>query len=85
MRGLLFILCIYLRWRSVRPGHIAAPILVHSFCNHMGFPDFGAVPGHPNARALAAAYLAGIVGFATLLRPLTAPSLYANALVRADC
>jgi len=64
-----------------RTGHVAAPILAHSFCNHMGFPAFGAVPSHPRAAALGSAYAVGIVGFICLLRPLTAPGLYSNPLV----
>ena len=63
----------------LRTGHLAAPITAHAFCNWMGFPRFGAVPAHPAAKLLKAAFAAGILLFACALRPLTDPGLYGNA------
>lgn len=60
----------------LRTGHMAAVVAVHSFCNFMGLPMFGAVPSHKKATLLAATYLAGIAAFAALLLPLTQPQLY---------
>lgn len=42
----------------------------------MGFPDFGAMFRHPQARVLKAVTLAGVLAFAAALRPATAPTLF---------
>lgn len=60
----------------LRTGHYAALVVTHSFCNYMGFPDFGAVANHPRSKELIVAFLGGILGFIVLLKPLTSPSLY---------
>lgn len=59
-------------------GHLAAPVTAHVFCNLMGVPPFGAMASSRHRRLLGAATLAGIAGFALLLRPLTAPALFGN-------
>ena len=64
----------------VRTGHLAAPFLVHAFCNSLGFPRFGEVPSHPQAALIKACFGAGIAAFAALLMQLTRPALYGNAL-----
>jgi prenyl protein peptidase len=60
----------------LRTGHLLPLVLVHAFCNFMGMPQFQDVPRHPHAPAVISAYVAGIAGFALLLRPLTRPQLY---------
>ena len=30
----------YSAFLFLRTGHLAAPVVVHGFCNFMGFPDF---------------------------------------------
>ena len=62
----------------VRTRHLAAAVLPHAFCNLLGPP----VPPPRGARhrgAVAAAFAAGIIGFISLLGPLTSPGMYANA------
>jgi prenyl protein peptidase len=60
----------------LQTGHYAALVITHSFCNYMGFPDFGAIANHPRLRQLKFAFIGGILGFVLLLKPLTSPSLY---------
>ena len=59
-------------------GHLAAPVLVHVFCNAMGLPDFSDIPQHPHAGLLSAAVAAGIGGFAVGFTWLNEPVLYCN-------
>uniref|UniRef100_A0A8C5ICT9 Uncharacterized protein n=1 Tax=Junco hyemalis TaxID=40217 RepID=A0A8C5ICT9_JUNHY len=83
-RGLGCQLCfgvpaVFLGCQSVSPlspGHLAGPVLCHSFCNSMGFPALGAALGHPRRRALLPAYLLGVLGFLLLLHPLTEPAFF---------
>jgi len=72
---------IYSAYLFVRTGHLAACVLVHAFCNYMGFPDFGEVLSHQSLTkrlTLAGAYVGGLVAFCFLLNPMTEPSLYSN-------
>lgn len=65
---------------SVRPaGHLAGPVLCHSFCNSMGFPAVGAALEHPRRRALLPCYLLGVLLFLLLLHPLTEPAFFGGA------
>ncbi|XP_065833456.1 CAAX prenyl protease 2-like [Oscarella lobularis] len=63
----------------IRTGHLVAPFVCHSFCNFMGFPDFGRIFELPRVRGflLAATYVAGATGFFLLLDSLTKPELFA--------
>ncbi|KAM4643595.1 CAAX prenyl protease 2 isoform 1-T1 [Amazona ochrocephala] len=62
---------------SVPPaGHLAGPVLCHSFCNSMGFPAVGAALEHPRRRALLPCYLLGVLLFLLLLHPLTEPTFF---------
>jgi len=67
----------YATFVYLRTGHLSAVICLHAFCNHMGFPQFGAISRHPRARFIATAYAIGIAIFAVGLLPLTNPALYA--------
>ncbi|XP_053823973.1 CAAX prenyl protease 2 isoform X2 [Vidua chalybeata] len=66
----------YTAFLFLRTGHLAGPVLCHSFCNSMGFPALGAALGHPRRRALLPAYLLGVLGFLLLLHPLTEPAFF---------
>ncbi|OPL32956.1 caax 2-like prenyl protease, partial [Mytilus galloprovincialis] len=41
---------IYSAFLFLRTGHLIAPVIAHAFCNHMGFPSFGEVMGHPQPK-----------------------------------
>ncbi|EIE24782.1 Abi-domain-containing protein [Coccomyxa subellipsoidea C-169] len=68
----------------LRTGHLGAAVAVHSFCNLMGFPDFGALRSHPTRGLVRAAFGLGICLFCALLVPLTRPALYHNLATSAD-
>lgn len=62
-------------------GHILAPILCHSFCNHMGFPAFEELFEYEGwrRRVLWMAFLSGAVLWCILLLPMTDPALYGGS------
>lgn len=64
----------------VRTGHLAAPFLVHAYCNFMGFPDFTEVANsEPRKRwFLISMFLLGAISFYYLLDILVAPELFSN-------
>lgn len=71
-----------LRW-SLNPGlhlplsgHLLAPVLCHSFCNSMGFPDFSRALEHPQRPVLLFCYQLGVALFLLCLLPLTDPFFY---------
>ncbi|XP_040399383.1 CAAX prenyl protease 2 [Cygnus olor] len=66
----------YTAFIFLRTGHLAGPVLCHSFCNSMGFPAVGAALEHPRRRALLPCYLLGVLLFLLLLHPLTEPSFF---------
>ena len=66
----------YAAYLLLRTGSLASPVIVHAFCNFMGFPAFAAIPRYPRPLRVALAFALGIAGFALLLRPLTEPALY---------
>jgi prenyl protein peptidase len=71
----------YSAFLFLRTGHLAAPVLTHSLCNFMGFPDVGEIFRRPTTgerAGLAAAYVMGAVSFALMLFPLTDPDMYGN-------
>ncbi|KAF4532203.1 hypothetical protein B566_EDAN002266 [Ephemera danica] len=72
----------YSAFLFVRTGHLIAPFLVHSFCNHMGFPDFAELfsQKQPYRSILMILFVVGLAGWAVLLLPMTQPSLYHNQL-----
>ena len=71
----------YSAFLFVRTGHLAAPVVVHGFCNFMGFPDFGELFNQPPRQRLflSAMFVVGLISFYFLLYPLTEPSLYVNS------
>ncbi|XP_072737069.1 CAAX prenyl protease 2 [Ciconia boyciana] len=69
----------YTAFIFLRTGHLAGPVLCHSFCNSMGFPAVGAALEHPRRRALLPCYLLGVLLFLLLLHPLTEPAFFGGA------
>jgi len=60
----------------LRTGSTIVVTLIHTFCNHMGFPDLSWIswPRHPlySKRAyIAVVYIVGVIAFGILLAPLT--------------
>ncbi|CAL1284407.1 unnamed protein product [Larinioides sclopetarius] len=72
----------YSTYLFLRTGHVAAPVIVHAFCNHMGFPDFGQLftIERPKQSVLMVCFVAGLVTWMLLLKPLTEPQIYNNML-----
>ncbi|XP_053985198.1 CAAX prenyl protease 2 isoform X1 [Hylaeus volcanicus] len=73
----------YAAFLFVKTGHIAAPFIAHSFCNHMGFPDLSEVVTlrDPLKRAgLFSLFVIGLVAWCFLLTPMTNPTLFHNNL-----
>lgn len=66
----------YATFLLLRTGHWVAAVVAHTFCNLMGFPDFGGAAGHRRRWLLAAAFALGIAGFAAGLESLSRPALY---------
>lgn len=71
---------VYSAFLFLRTGHLIAPFIVHAFCNHMGFPDFGEIGayGQPKKSLIMCAFVIGLVSWIVLLMPLTEPRLYGN-------
>eukprot|EP00326_Haptolina_ericina_P016078 CAMPEP_0181186550 /NCGR_PEP_ID=MMETSP1096-20121128/10095_1 /TAXON_ID=156174 ORGANISM="Chrysochromulina ericina, Strain CCMP281" /NCGR_SAMPLE_ID=MMETSP1096 /ASSEMBLY_ACC=CAM_ASM_000453 /LENGTH=215 /DNA_ID=CAMNT_0023275457 /DNA_START=140 /DNA_END=788 /DNA_ORIENTATION=+ len=57
----------YSSYLFLRTGLLIGPVLAHTFCNHMGLPDFGGVATHAHAIIVASAYVAGLIGFIVLV------------------
>lgn len=74
---------VYSSFLFLRTGHLMAPVVVHGFCNYMGFPDPSEVTSRETATeryVFSALYLAGVAGFGLLLFPLTDPAMYQNKI-----
>ncbi|XP_052767796.1 CAAX prenyl protease 2-like [Mya arenaria] len=73
----------YSAFLFLRTGHLVAPVLVHAFCNHMGFPAFNEVLALEDTtlrRRVIAAFVVGLLAWMYLLFPLTSPFLYSNEI-----
>ncbi|KAF3429256.1 hypothetical protein E2986_05048 [Frieseomelitta varia] len=73
----------YAAFLFAKTGHLAAPFTAHSFCNHMGCPDFSEVVAvkDPLKRAgLFSLFVIGLVAWCFLLTPMTNPRLFYNNL-----
>ena len=62
-------------------GSICPAVLVHVFCNVMGFPAFGDLARHPQSWLLKPALVLGVVGFVGSYGRLQEPSLYGNVMM----
>ncbi|RKP02412.1 hypothetical protein CXG81DRAFT_10787 [Caulochytrium protostelioides] len=60
----------------LRTNSVWATIVVHAFCNAMGFPDADEVAEHPKRRMLVVVHVAGFVGFLRTVWTLTSPRLF---------
>ena len=74
---------IYAAFLFVRTGHIIAPCIAHSYCNFIGFPDFGEIMHRRGYQriVLIGAYVSGLLAWCSLLMPLTNPNLYDNDIL----
>ncbi|XP_054710445.1 CAAX prenyl protease 2-like [Uloborus diversus] len=72
----------YSTYLFLRTGHVAAPFIVHAFCNHMGFPDFGQLLSleQPKKAIFMSCFAAGLFLWIMLLNPLTEPQIYNNSV-----
>ena len=76
---------VYSGYLFVKTGHVMSVIIVHAFCNHMGFPDFGAVFSFKSRLVrglLIACFICGAIGWYWCLGLLTDPRLYHNNVYR---
>lgn len=72
----------YSAYLYIRTGHFVAPLVVHMFCNHMGFPDFSEIWEFPPLQrvVIACCFILGLVLWCLLLVPMTSPVIYDNRL-----
>ncbi|XP_059053264.1 CAAX prenyl protease 2 [Achroia grisella] len=72
----------YSSYLFLRTGHFVAPLTAHIFCNHMGFPNFGAVMMFPPLQRvlIVCCFLLGFALWCVMLIPITSPNLYDNTL-----
>lgn len=70
----------YSAFLFVRTGHVVAPVVVHGFCNFMGFPDLAELlQQEPKKRLiLSGFFVLGLIAFYTSLFTFTEPSIYHN-------
>ncbi|XP_040566558.1 CAAX prenyl protease 2 [Lepeophtheirus salmonis] len=63
-------------------GHLVAPVVVHGFCNFMGFPDLVEFCHLEGLRRhiLLGIYVLGVILFCSLIGPLTDTGLYENKI-----
>ncbi|KAL2094822.1 hypothetical protein ACEWY4_009541 [Coilia grayii] len=71
-----YVFGIYSAFIFIRTGHMLAPVLCHSFCNSMGFPDFSRALEHPQRPVILLCYQLGVMLFLLFLLPLTDPFFY---------
>lgn len=67
----------------VRTGHFMAPVMAHSFCNFMGFPDLSWIMGQPKPLkkyGFLLLHLLGLVSWYFLITPMTNPRFFSNNL-----
>ncbi|XP_065058627.1 CAAX prenyl protease 2-like [Rhopilema esculentum] len=68
----------YSAFLFLRTGHLAGPVLCHTFCNFMGFPEFDRIPHSLYPKTIATTFLFGLLGFYLLLFPLTDPVYFSS-------
>ncbi|XP_065887752.1 CAAX prenyl protease 2-like [Dysidea avara] len=67
---------LYSAFLFIRTGHLTSPVVSHMFCNFMGLPDIDTLIRSKYSMLLWTLYVCGLLGFLSLLVPLTDPSLY---------
>ncbi|KAG2225322.1 hypothetical protein INT45_005566 [Circinella minor] len=72
----------YVSFAFLRLGSIWSPILCHSFCNIMGFPDVSDIQLQPPIKraVIMCSFVMGVILFYWLLYPLTNPSNVGGSL-----
>ncbi|PRP75306.1 tyrosine-protein kinase Fer-like [Planoprotostelium fungivorum] len=64
----------------IRTNHVMGAIMVHMFCNFMGFPDIGSAKEHQKKNVIGFCYVGGLMCFIFFLYPMTQPWLYSNSV-----
>lgn len=67
---------VYSAFLFLRTGHLIGPIICHSFCNMIGFPDFGSIPDCKSPMFVSFMFFVGLLLFFLFLFPLTDPVIY---------
>ncbi|KAL3686818.1 hypothetical protein R1sor_013127 [Riccia sorocarpa] len=75
----------YATFLYLRTGHLIVPIMAHIFCNTMGLPDIEEAMASSHRKVIGVAYIVGIVGFFTLLGPMSDPGLFNDVMVVKRC
>ncbi|XP_015519423.1 CAAX prenyl protease 2 isoform X1 [Neodiprion pinetum] len=73
----------YAAFLFAKTGHYIAPFTAHAFCNHMGFPDLTEVlacKDPARRKILLSLFFAGVIGWCSLLTPMTNPAWFSNKL-----
>lgn len=66
----------YSAFMYLRTGHLIGPVVCHSFCNLMGFPDFEGISYSNYPKVISCLFILGLLLFVLLLFPLTSPVFY---------
>ena len=66
----------YTAFLFLRTGHLIGPVVCHSFCNFMGFPDFEGIPTCSFPKLVSFLFIFSLLLFSRLLFPLTEPYLF---------
>ena len=67
---------VYTAFLFLRTGNLIGPVICHSFCNMMGFPDFESLFSSGYPKIISVIFICGLLLFIKLLFPLTDPSLF---------
>ncbi|XP_012275815.1 CAAX prenyl protease 2 [Orussus abietinus] len=73
----------YAAFLFIKTGHLVAPVVAHSFCNHMGVPNVMEIATYkdPFKRVgLFSLFVFGLLAWCFLLTPLTNPTFFNNNL-----
>ena len=72
----------YSAFLFIRTGHLARCVLVHGFCNFMGFPDLVELVHQESKKRLilSTLFCVGVGLFYLALFPATNPNLYSNTV-----
>jgi len=68
----------YSAFLFLRTGHLVGPVLCHSFCNMIGFPDFGGIGTCNYPKLVSLTFFLGLILFIAFLLPFTEPTLYGS-------
>ncbi|KAG5872674.1 hypothetical protein JTB14_012950 [Gonioctena quinquepunctata] len=73
---------IYSAYIFHRTGHFISPVIIHAFCNHMGFPEVLEIATYQPKKKIIiiSLFFVGFGVWCLMLRPLTDPSLYQHKL-----